>query len=234
MNNIITLEEELYAPVRDYLKSLGFEVKAEVNHCDCVAVKNGNILVVELKRGLTIELLIQAVKRQKIADSVFVAVPKPKINTFSKKWKDICNLLRRLELGLMLVSKKDGKYSVEVVIEPLPFDFRKSRYAAKKKRVMLMGEFNGRTSDKNTGGCRGKKIMTAYKEQASKIAEYIIKNGPASAKKLSASGFEHKKAYSILYKNYYGWFKKEGKGIYSITDKCLKEISLLHSDIKSK
>lgn len=211
MNNIITLEEELYAPVRDYLKSLGFEVKAEVNHCDCVAVKNGNILVVELKRGLTIELLIQAVKRQKIADSVFVAVPKPKINTFSKKWKDICNLLRRLELGLMLVSKKDSKYSVEVVIDPLPFDFRKSRYAAKKKRVMLMGEFNGRTSDKNTGGCRGKKIMTAYKEQASKIAEYIIKNGPASAKSFQLAVLNTRKHIQYYIKIIMAGLKKKEK-----------------------
>ena len=224
MNNDFTLEEELYAPVRDYLKSLGFEVKAEVEHCDCVAVKDGNILIVELKRGLTIELLIQAVKRQKIADSVFVAVPKPKINTFSKKWKDICNLLRRLELGLILVSKKNDEYSVEVPIDPLPFDFRKSRYAAKKKRVMLMGEFKNRTSDKNVGGCKGKKIMTAYREQTVNIANYIIKNGPSSASNLSSAGFEHKKAYSILYKNYYGWFAKEEKGIYKVTDKCLKEI----------
>ena len=41
------------------------------------------------------------------------------------------------------------------------------------KRELLLKEFRGRSFDANTGGCKGRKILTAYKEQAIKIAYYI-------------------------------------------------------------
>lgn len=224
MNKDFLLEEELYAPVRDLFVKCGFQVKAEVIHCDVCAVKDNKITIAELKRGLTINLLIQAVQRQKIADYVYVAIPKPSKNFFSKKWKDTCNLLKRLQLGLIFVSKEKDGYNADVALEPVPFDFKKSINNSKKKRTALLNEFNTRTSDINIGGSCRKKIITSYKEQALNIALYIIKNGPASAADLAKAGFKHKKAYSILYNNYYGWFEKVQKGIYKVTDKGLKEL----------
>ncbi|MDE6880441.1 MAG: hypothetical protein K2P20_03700, partial [Oscillospiraceae bacterium] len=71
------LERDLYGPVRDYLQSLGYEVKGEVRNCDVTALRDGELIVVELKRGFTLELIYQAVDRQRIADGVYVAVPLP-------------------------------------------------------------------------------------------------------------------------------------------------------------
>ena len=67
------LERDLYGPVRDYLQSLGYEVKGEVKNCDVTALRDGELIVVELKRGFTLELIYQAVDRQRIADGVYVA-----------------------------------------------------------------------------------------------------------------------------------------------------------------
>lgn len=224
MSKDFLLEEELYAPVRNFFVECGFKVKAEVKYCDVYAIKDNKIVIIELKKGLTMNLLIQAAQRQKIADAVYAAVPKPKINFFSRKWKDTCNLLKRLQLGLIFVSKEKDGYNVHVVLEPVPFDFKRSINNSKKKRASLLNEFNTRTSDINIGGSCRKKIITAYKEQALDIGLYIIKNGPASAADLAKAGFQHKKAYSILYNNYYGWFEKVQKGIYKVTDKGLKEL----------
>lgn len=49
-------ESSLYGPVRDYLEGLGYEVKGEVKDCDIAAMRDGELIVVELKRGFTMEL----------------------------------------------------------------------------------------------------------------------------------------------------------------------------------
>ena len=50
-------ESGLYGPVRDYLEKLGYEVKGEVKDCDITAMRDGELIVVELKRGFTLELV---------------------------------------------------------------------------------------------------------------------------------------------------------------------------------
>lgn len=63
-------ESDLYGPVRDYLSGLGYEVKGEVKDCDIAAMRDGEMIVVELKRGFTLELVYQALDRQRVADGV--------------------------------------------------------------------------------------------------------------------------------------------------------------------
>ena len=98
-------ETELYQPVKDLFEGLGYEVFSEVNDIDVVAVKDGEKIVIELKTSFSMKLILQAVKRQKIYEDVYVAVPFPKFKKrFSKDFKDKEYLLRRLELGLIFVS----------------------------------------------------------------------------------------------------------------------------------
>ena len=120
MEKSFTYEEELYNPVAEYLLGLGFEVRAEVNHCDICAIKDNQLLIVELKKILSIELLIQATKRQKLADLVYVAIPRPKSYRQNKKWNGTLQLLRRLELGLIFVSKTTKNNKVDVIIDLSP------------------------------------------------------------------------------------------------------------------
>lgn len=82
-------ESDLYQPIKDYLDSLGYDTKGEVKDCDITAIKDGELIVVELKKGFTIELLYQAIERQKIADSVYVAIPLPKRGYKNPHYKDM-------------------------------------------------------------------------------------------------------------------------------------------------
>lgn len=212
------LEQDLWKPVRDFLIEKGYVVRSEVKDCDIVAMKDEVMTVVELKKNLSVGLLAQVVKRQKFADLVYAAVPKPKKIIGSAKWRDICHLLRRLELGLILVSFKGSKGFVEVAVEPSFFDRERSRQRNKKIRENIIQEMKGRYEDFNIGGSTGKKVITAYRESSIFIACCLEKLGPLSPKKLRELGTDLKKTTSILYENHYGWFEKVERGIYSISD----------------
>jgi hypothetical protein len=212
-------EKDLYIPIRDYFIDKGFDVRSEVNHCDVCAIKDGQVIIIEMKKNLSVELLAQGVKRQKIADLVYIAVPKPKRLKASAKWRDICHLLKRLEMGLMLVSFKGKNSFVEIAVYPEPFDRTKSIQSNKRKKTKLIEEFKGRAEDLNTGGSTREKLMTAYKESSLFVACCINRFGPSSAAALKKCGTDAKKTYSILYDNHYGWFYRVEKGVYDLTDK---------------
>lgn len=220
------LEEDLCKPVSDYFTKEGYTVRSEVNFCDITAIKEDMLIIIELKKNLSVELLSQAVKRQKAADLVYIAVPKPKRMVGTSKWRDICHLLRRLEIGLILVSFKGDKRFIEIAITPIPFDREKSRAMNKRKRENIIKEAQGRYGDLNVGGSKGKKLVTSYRESAIFIACALEKLGPLSPKKLREFGTDEKKTLPILSENHYGWFEKMARGIYGITEdgrKALEE-----------
>lgn len=217
-------ETELYEPVRKYFTKKGFSVNGEVNHCDVTALKGDELVIIELKLNLNIDLLVQAAQRQRITDLVYIAIPKPKYSRRSKKWHDICHLIKRLELGLILVTFSNGRTSMEVAISPEPFDRKKSMQRSKPKKKKILDEISGRNGDYNIGGSSKTKILTAYKEKCIHIAALLNEYGPQSPKGLREMG-TGEKTLSILGKNYYGWFLKLGRGSYSISEKGKLELA---------
>lgn len=217
-------EVDLYEPIQKYFKRKGYDVYGEVKDCDIAVTKDDLLLIVELKLNLTVDLLIQATKRQRVSEHVYIAVPKPKkFNPRSKKWRDTCHLLRRLELGLILVSFSGQRKRVEIVIEPTPFHRPISTGKAKYLRQAMIKEMNGRSGDYNIGGSSRKQIMTAYRESCIQIASYIELKGELSPKALIQMG-TGKKTQSILSKNYYGWFVRIKRGVYALSDKGKQDI----------
>lgn len=216
-------ETELYQPVKDLFEGLGYEVFSEVNDIDVVAVKDGEKIVIELKTSFSMKLILQAVKRQKIYEDVYVAVPFPKFKKrFSKDFKDKEYLLRRLELGLIFVSLGEMNSYAQIVMEPNPFDLQMSRSRSKKKRDMVDKELYNRHGDNNVGGTKGK-LVTAYREKALVLASYLRETDEMTTRELrEVSGNE--KTTNILYKNYYGWFDRADKGIYKLSDKGRNEV----------
>lgn len=212
------LEVDLFKPVSEFLIEQGYIVRSEVKDCDIAAIKEEELVIVELKRNLSVDLLAQAVKRQKSADIVYMAVPKPKKLTGNAKWKDIIHLVRRLELGLILVSFKGKKGFVEIAVQPAYFDREASKRGNKKKREGIIKEAKGRYIDANVGGSTRTKLVTAYKESAIYVACCLDMYGPLSPKKLKELLKENIKPASILSKNYYGWFDNIERGIYSLND----------------
>lgn len=220
-------EEALYRPVADFLAARGYTVRGEVRDWDISAVRGDELVAVELKRSITLALLEQAVQRQKAADAVYVAVPRPPARIYpnSRAWRRHSHLLRRLELGLILVAvEAEGAFrstlpAVEVVFHPIPLDRRRSR----KERRAVIRELDGRTADHNVGGSRGRKIVTAYRENALFIACCLAAGGPGSPKALRAMGTGPKTG-SILYDNHYGWFERISRGLYAVKPKVFADM----------
>jgi hypothetical protein len=71
-------ETSLYPAVKRFLEAASFDVKGEVKGCDIVAVRAGEgltLTIVEMKLGVTLDLLLQVTDRMRAADEVWLAVP---------------------------------------------------------------------------------------------------------------------------------------------------------------
>jgi len=213
-------ETDLYGPLRDYLVARGYVVRSEVRGIDVVAERDGKALVFEMKRHLSLPLVAQAVDRQRSFDSVYVVVPHPGKRVRSRDWRAACRVLRRLELGLVLVSlEPESGGTVEVAFHPAPF-VRRSR---KDFRRAVLEEAGGRSLDLNQGGSTRTKIITAYREAAIHIAACLAACGPLTPANLRAMGTA-KNTGAILYDNYYNWFTRVSRGVYALTDKGREEL----------
>lgn len=208
-------ETDLYKPVHDYLEALGYQVQGEVKGCDLAAIMGDDLVVVELKTAFNLKLLSQAVRRQRVTDSVYVAIPLPKGGMRNAGWRDMCMLLRRLELGLITVAPDRKENQVEVHFHPNTFDRLKSLRSNKKVRSQIIRETVGRSGQYNTGGSTRTKLMTAYREQAVHIACCMMRYGDMSPAQLRKTGTSSK-TQNILRDNHYGWFTKVSRGIYSL------------------
>lgn len=185
-------------------------MRSEVHHCDLCAVRGDDLIVVELKRRLNLELVLQAARRQRITDSVYVAVPRPKSMGRGTPWRDIRHVLRRLELGLLLVTL-GRRPRVEVALHPAPYQ----RQKRKALRRALIEEVNGRSAEHNRGGSSKTPLVTAYREQALHLAWLLHEHGPRTPRQLRELGATAK-AQPILYANVYGWFDRIGHGVYAL------------------
>ncbi len=208
-------ETDLYPLLRAYLAAQGYTVRGEVKHCDIAAVKGDELIVIEMKLALNLSLVAQGVRRQQMTDSVYLAVPRASNHAkWMRQMRGIFRVLRRLELGLLLVSLKPGKPPVEVAFHPLPFERRRRRGA----RMAVIEEIGRRSGDFNVGGSARRPLVTAYRENAIQIACYLADCGEMSPRQLRALG-AGARTLSILSRNVYGWFSRVARGVYAVTPK---------------
>ena len=207
------LEEDMYDLVRDYFLEMGYRVNGEVRSCDVTCMKDDTLIILELKKSMSMELLMQAVKRQKMGDLTYICVPKPKNYTKNKKHQDLLYLLKRLSLGLIYCEPE--KNALEVLLQPQDFDLAKSKKINKKHRDRLIKEIESRKTSLNKGGSRGRKLMTAYREDALKLVWLCA--GQEFLTPKQGVEFGVTKTPSILRDNYYGLFEKTGRGRYILT-----------------
>jgi hypothetical protein len=203
-------ETALYEPIKRFLESQGFEVKAEVGAADVVAVRGDEPpVIVELKTAFALSLFHQAIDRQAITDLVYIAVPAGKGRRAYKALQKNLKLCRRLGLGLITVRLSDEW--VVAHADPAPYRPRKSR----RKQALLLGEFARRDGDPNVGGAARRKLVTAYRQDALRCAKFLSENGATKAALVAeATGVE--KARRIMSDNHYGWFRRVATGIYEL------------------
>ncbi len=220
------LESDLFGPVRDYLTGLGYDVKGEVKDCDLTALRDGELIVVELKRGFTLELLYQALDRQRLADSVYVAVPLPKRGYMAPHVRDMESLCRRLELGLIFVGfSSAGAAQLDVAVHPKEASRPRIN---KKRRLAVLREHGQRANCANTGGVARKKILTAYKERSLLAARILRSCGPLPAEDVKKLGGPAD-ASALMGRNPMGWFQRTAgpdgrKYLYSVSEKGLEAL----------
>lgn len=229
-------ETELYTPVKTLLIGLGYEVKAEVAHMDVVALKDNELVVIELKTSFTLKLLLQASQRQKVAEKVYVALPAPTPRQrFSKGFREYEHLLKRLELGLILVQMKKAPPEAELIFEPKPYDRKPMLSRHSKTRRAVLQEANQRHADHNQGGTNGK-LVTVYREQVLLLAAYLQEEQPLRSAELKRrTGIE--KAGILLRSNHYGWFEKVDRGTFALkpdSHTALQEYATLMQELKAE
>ena len=210
-------EVDLYPPVKLLFESLGYEVKSEVAHMDVVAHNGIQMVVIELKTSFNLKLLLQATLRQRLCEQVYVAIPAPTgRQRFSKGFKDYEYLLKRLELGLILVSFKDSVPCAKILFDPAVYDRHASMQRNKKKKAMALRELSERHGDYNVGGSNGK-IMTVYREKALIALSYAAElEGEFKVKTLrELTGND--KIQPMLKFNHYGWFENPRRGYYQVS-----------------
>ncbi len=215
-------ESDLYLPVKRFLESQGYEVKGEVANCDIAAVRGDEeLVVVELKLSLNLDLVLQAVERLAVTSKVYVAVPVGN-PTLRRRRRQAVKLLRMLGLGLLVIDPSVERHAVDAVLDPGEYRPQRSR----KKRGSLLAEFVRRAGDPNLGGVSVRSgIMTAYRQRALEIALYLQANGPTKASRV-ATAIGDPNARAILYRDVYGWFDRPSNGVYALSGRGMQEIPL--------
>lgn len=204
-------ETDLYQPIKRFLEQQGYEVKAEIGAADVVGIRGDEPpLIIETKTGFSLSLFHQGIERQAITDLVYIAVPLGRGQAFRKALQRNLKLCRRLGLGLITVGPRAPQ--VQVHTDPGPYRPRQS----KGKKGRLLGEFARRVGDPNIGGATRQGLVTAYRQEAIRCAQFISTHGAAKAA-LVAKGCGVPHARRIMADNHYGWFERVGTGIYNLT-----------------
>ena len=204
------METNLYLPVKRFLERLGFEVKGEIGGCDIVALSRDAppiVIIGELKLAFNLELVLQGVDRAGKCDEVWLAVRSAATGRGRERDPRVRKLCRRLGFGLLFV---DARGNVEIVASPdAPMPRRDQR-----RRSRLVDEHRKRQGDPTAGGGSRQPIMTAYRQQALACAS-VLAQGALRVRDLRQSVPD---APKILQGNVYGWFVREQRGIYALTE----------------
>jgi hypothetical protein len=202
------LETSLYPPVKRFLESLGYEVKGEIGGCDLVGVhQDGTVVVIgELKLRFNLDLLLQAVDRVPACDEVWLAVRASGRNGRERDPR-VRQLCRLLGFGLLGVTHAG---QVEILVPSGPWRPRRDP----RRRSRLVEEHQRRRGDPTRGGSAKMPIMTAYRQHALACAA-TLSRGPQRPRDLKGSIPD---APKILLRNVYGWFVRQERGLYALSE----------------
>src|SRR5207302_3194367 len=88
---------------------------------------------------------------------------------------------------------------------------------ARARAARLLAEFARRHGDPNIGGRTRIPIVTAYRQDALRLAQALAAAGPLRLAELRvATGIAD--AAAILQRNVYGWFLRIGRGTYALSE----------------
>ncbi|KQT85758.1 DUF2161 family putative PD-(D/E)XK-type phosphodiesterase [Aurantimonas sp. Leaf443] len=205
-------ETTLYAPVKRFLETFGYEVKGEIGGCDLLALSPGETpvaVICELKLSFNLELVLQGVDRAAACDEVWLAARLAGRRGGRENDARFRNLCRRLGFGLLGVAADE---TVHILLSPAAPAPRRDP----KRRSRLVDEHRRRKGDPVVGGGTRAPIMTAYRQEAIACARLLATAGCLRPRDLKPAS---PRALSILSRNVYGWFVRIERGLYGLTDR---------------
>ena len=167
--------------------------------------KSLRLAVVEMKSGFSLELLLQAVDRMRVADEVWLAVPA------SRRGRDrdrrVHRLCRLIGFGLVAVDAAHDR--VEVLAEPGPYRPRAGceparavayrAYAALWRSIARRFDAPARDDGLPSAGA-GLRLLIARRSPRPRDLRVVAPDSSA-----------------ILLRNVYGWFERAERGLYRLT-----------------
>ncbi|SIQ79707.1 hypothetical protein SAMN05920897_11539 [Alkalispirochaeta americana] len=206
----------MFDPLRSWLEGQGYLVSAEVKYCDLVArspEKPEEFIVIEMKTRLSLDLLFQAARRKALTEAVYIAVPLRGSKSSLRKGRALQDLLRRLEVGLLVVRFLQRTTRIEVLLHPQPFQPR----TARRRRIEILREIDGRYAEFDRGGLPGgAPRLTAWRQRSLRVAQLLLARDEASPAELRQAGAPAQ-TQQILSKNSYGWFDRIRRGTYRLS-----------------
>ena len=206
------IETQLCPPIKSLLEAQGYEVKSEVGAADVVGVREGDAdpVIVELKTGFSLTLFHQALVRKTITDWVYIAVPQGKGRAWQGSLKKNKKLCKYLGLGLITVRFPDEH--TQIHCDPEPYAPRQN----KARKTALLREFERREGDPNIGGSTRQTLITAYRQDAQRLAAFLAENGPSKGAEVrDKTGVNA--ATRMMRDNHYGWFERHSLGVYGLS-----------------
>jgi len=207
------MEKDLFAPIKKYFEQYGYVVDGEVGDIDLYMEKGDESVAVELKVSLDFRSVQQAAQRQKLVDTVFIGIFKPR-DLNSHSFQDKIYILKRLGIGLIVVSKRSKQ--VEIVSEPVASELSHFQARNKRKKKAVSEEFQKRRTKNNIGGVRGEKLITGYREDALLVLDTLAELGGEATTKAVRELSGIKRSTDIMHANYYGWFANVDRGVYRV------------------
>ncbi len=203
-------ETELYLPIKAFLEGQGYAVKGEIGRCDVVAVRDQeDPVIIEMKVRFSLDLVFQAVERLSVTDKVYVAIEHGRKSLWARRSKHVLRLCRALGIGLLTVHVDRGL--VEPRLDPGPY----RRRPDKKRKERLLREFARRVGDPMAGGSTKTPVMTAYRQDALRLAKVLDRDGQLKLRVIrEVSNVE--RAAAILQRDVYGWFERIERGVYDL------------------
>ena len=203
------LETSLYAAVKRHLEARGYEAKGEICGCDIVGIRPGEptiVVITELKLALSLELILQGVDRLTASDEVWLAVLATRRGRDrDRRAHKLCRLL-----GFGLLAVDPARQAVEILAEPALYRPRPNG----KRRSQLVQEHQRRQGDPAMGGSSRTPILTAYRQRALACALGMAE-GPVNTQALRRIVPD---AGTMMLRNVYGWFERESRGVYRLTE----------------
>ena len=202
------METSLYAPVKQFLESLGFHVKGEIGGCDLVGIAEGSppvVVIGELKLIFNLDLVLQGVDRADVCDEVWLAV--------RASGEAAANAIR----GSASFASGWGS---ACWLSPNPVPSRLWLAPKQRCRAAIIAAAHASSRSIGEGGAIPwlAALARSCRDGLPPAGSRLRGEGASRLSAPQGSEAFDPDAPQILHRNVYGWFEQIARGVYALTE----------------